>query len=1220
MTLISELLTLPESVHRGDFVLRLSEGITPEQAAATVRDYVPTPSLRDNFDDALRFIKGALEARSSKGAYLHGSFGSGKSHFMAVLYLLLQGDTRARSLPELAEVVARHSNWMDGRKFLMVPYHMIGARSMESAILGQYGSFVRTLHPEAPLPGVYLSEKLFENAVTLRGQMGDEAFFAALNQRASAAGGWGNIGACWDRARFDAALGAPLDDEDRVRLVGDLIETLFTSYAPLASSEGLGFVPLDVGLSIISQHARDLGYDAVILFLDELVLWLASHSANLDFLRIEGQKLAKLVESQDPNRPIPIISFVARQRDLRDLVGAHVAGAHRLAFEEEMNWWEARFHEIKLEDRNLPAIAERRVLKPRTPDAKRRVDEAFAETTRVRDEVMDALLTSKSDRRAFRQLYPFSPALVDVLVAVSSLLQRERTALKVMLQLLVSQRDTLKLGDLVPVGDLFDVIAEGDEAFSEGMRQHFENAQRLYVGKLRPLLEQQHGVSEESLASLPVTDQRAVAFRNDARLAKTLLLSALVPEVEALKALTARRLAALNHGTFISPIQGQEGSLVLGRLRQWASQIGEIHISDDTTNPTITLQLSGVDVDAILQQARHEDNPGNRLRKMRELVFAACGIEDTDDLFLTHDILWRGTKRRIEVVFGNVRDMSLESLRARGDDWRLVIDFPFDQAGRTPAEDRAKVQEFRSTQEPSTTIVWIPSFFSRSSLHDLGQLVLLDYVLTGDRFNGYATHLSPSEKPTARILLENQRAQLAGKLRHIIDGAYGLMTPLDGTIDSALDHPLAEHFQSLEHGLRLQPPVAADMRRGVMHLLNQALSWQFPRHPLFEVDGEIRPAALRKVFGEVQKAIQAPGGRLFIEQGELRRLMRQIAAPLGLGEMGEQHFVLGAGWVQHFDRKVAETGEARTVRRLRAWLDEPQPRGLPAELANLIILTYAEQQNLRFVRHGGPFTGTIDQLPDDLELREIDLPAPAVWVEARQRAAHIFGLSVLELRTASNVSDAAKSLKEQASAARPHAAELTLRLRSALDPRHLSIAETRRGQTAVAAHELVAALEHAPTEKAIDALASARIATSAAAMAKSVSTSKNTAGALERTRWSVIDAALSLTDWRKDDSERLAARLRDVLEADEYAAALAPALERLEGEAAALLARQPPAPPPVPPVSPTKPGRRIVQQETRQGLAGSAATEVLRGIEKALKEDRAARMSLTWTIDTDMPE
>ena len=94
----------------------------------------------------------------------------------------------------------------------------------------------------------------------------------------------------------------------------------------------------------------------------------------------------------------------------------------------------------------------------------------------------------------FRQVYPFSPALVQTLVAVSSVLQRERTALKVMLQLLVDRRDALELGDLVPVGDLFDVIAEGDEPFTDVMRVHFENAKRLYHQKLLPMLERKHGV------------------------------------------------------------------------------------------------------------------------------------------------------------------------------------------------------------------------------------------------------------------------------------------------------------------------------------------------------------------------------------------------------------------------------------------------------------------------------------------------------------------------------------------------------------------------------------------------------------------------------------------------------------------------------------------------------------------------------------------------------
>jgi hypothetical protein len=48
--LISELLDLPEQVHRGDFVLNLSEGVTAGKAERTLTDYVLTPQLADTFD------------------------------------------------------------------------------------------------------------------------------------------------------------------------------------------------------------------------------------------------------------------------------------------------------------------------------------------------------------------------------------------------------------------------------------------------------------------------------------------------------------------------------------------------------------------------------------------------------------------------------------------------------------------------------------------------------------------------------------------------------------------------------------------------------------------------------------------------------------------------------------------------------------------------------------------------------------------------------------------------------------------------------------------------------------------------------------------------------------------------------------------------------------------------------------------------------------------
>lgn len=148
MPLIRELIAIPEQVHQGDFVLKLAEGVA--HAEATLRDYVVTPQLNACFNDALNFIKQSVQGGSSKAAYLHGSFGSGKSHFMAVLNLLLDNNVLARSLPELANVVAQHNDWTQTRKFLLVPYHMIGARSMESAILGATPSSCASGIPTRP--------------------------------------------------------------------------------------------------------------------------------------------------------------------------------------------------------------------------------------------------------------------------------------------------------------------------------------------------------------------------------------------------------------------------------------------------------------------------------------------------------------------------------------------------------------------------------------------------------------------------------------------------------------------------------------------------------------------------------------------------------------------------------------------------------------------------------------------------------------------------------------------------------------------------------------------------------------------------------------------------------------------------------------------------------------------------------------------------------------
>lgn len=518
---IGDIFNIPDAVHQGDFVLRLTEGLKADRRRLTLQQYVVTPQLVQCFDQALSLIGSAVTGKSSKGAYLHGSFGSGKSHFMAVLDLVLEGDSDARAIPELAQVISKHNRWWQGGKYLVVPFHMIGAESMESAILGGYAAYVRQHHPEAATPGFYRSGELVANAHRLREQMGDERFFAALGGSAGVDTGWGAMGNGWDALSYEVAAKAVPEDPEHQRLVGDLVDAFFGHLRGEAGTNS--YVSLDRGLAILSRHAQSLGYTAVVLFLDELILWLASHSQDQSFLNREGQKVSKLVEAGDADRPIPIISFIARQRDLRELVGASVPGAQQLAFADVLQWWEARFDKIVLEDRNLPAIIERRLLQVKGPEEKKTLHEAFERTAKVRQEVLDILLTHEGDKKMFEQVYPFSPALVQALVALSSLLQRERTALKLMLQLLVQNKDRLLVGDVIPVGDLFDVIIEGDEPFTPAIKNLFDRAREIWSRKFVPLLEAEHGVSDQEIRDGAVAADVARRYRAHAGLLKTLL-------------------------------------------------------------------------------------------------------------------------------------------------------------------------------------------------------------------------------------------------------------------------------------------------------------------------------------------------------------------------------------------------------------------------------------------------------------------------------------------------------------------------------------------------------------------------------------------------------------------------------------------------------------------------------------------------------------------------
>src|SRR5690606_20495804 len=136
-----------------------------------------------------------------------------------------------------------------------------------------------------------------------------------LNQAARAKTGFARAVAqkegAWDRERFETAAAAS-DPTVRKRL----FDALTTTHYPAFTKGGGHFVEFGPGLAALAAHAKGIGYDGVLLLLDEVILWLATLKGDETRLATEVQKISTLVETSKHSRAIPIVSLLARQRGL----------------------------------------------------------------------------------------------------------------------------------------------------------------------------------------------------------------------------------------------------------------------------------------------------------------------------------------------------------------------------------------------------------------------------------------------------------------------------------------------------------------------------------------------------------------------------------------------------------------------------------------------------------------------------------------------------------------------------------------------------------------------------------------------------------------------------------------------------------------------------------------------------------------------------------------
>jgi hypothetical protein len=337
-------------------------------------------------------------------------------------------------------------------------------------------------------------------------------------------------------------------------------------------------------------------------------------------------------------------------------------------------------------------------------------------------------------------------------------------------------------------------------------------------------------------------------------------------------------------------------------------------------------------------------------------------------------------------------------------------------------------------------------------------------------------------------------------------------------------------------------------------------------------------------------------------------------------------------WRSRFSQSHARygSGGAITVAQLRKWMDLPNPMGLPLELQNLIILSYAALTNRRFILRGGPVQPTIDSLADELELREQTLPDAGHWEVAVKRAASLFGLTVPQTLNAGHVGRLVDDVRREAAGKRDVVSKLVLATRDRANRYGASTAG--RVRSAESAQALLATIQAASDADLVQSLANARLETSEAAVGRSLGQAQSVADALAIARWDIFDAVKNLTDHRQTAAASLVNRLVEALGSEEHVIPLKPKLEELDRDAVRLLTVAAPTPspaptpytPPVgtPPVAPlpyTGSGLApvepvLVEEAQKVDMDTQAAASLLKTLQDRLENDHELELSLSWRL------
>lgn len=995
----------PDELSALNFVVRLDTDADHERQPRLVSDYVLTPTVRAELPVILQGMRRAWERGEDLGRFIHGSFGSGKSHFMSFLGMLLEDRAVAWEKPDplLGELDAAHRAWIRKAKLLVVRLHML-TLSREEASFDRvvYEAFNRALKALGKKPFEFLDVAgVIDEARREAAQYGD---------------------AFWHQAETAHVVGSREDFEALVKGSIEERESFARAYLEWKgrdpASAGVDPNWAD-GLQRMARHAREQGFGAVVLFIDEMLLWL-SEKTGPEFKRAINQ-LNVMVDHTDGRRAVPLFVFVARQRNLSEFFPDMVQEDE---MHQHLDHHSKRFELTTLQDVELRHICKERVLRPRRPaEVKAAVD-----TLTERHKKLLPSILQRADVGYLRDVYPFHPALIEALVDISSLMQRERTALRLLYELLVVRYPTLPLGELLPVGSAFEAIFPPEGVEGSKRVSDLQAVQRLYYQRFSRAMDAMVAAGTGFDAGRrKVLDQ----------VVKTALLAEVSPRLKGASGLTVERLVQLNDVDIEGETDRGRMQTVYDDLLDLSRIARELQVTGAGRTAVVGVVLQGVNFGELMGRARTKVETTNaRFRTFygvfKTLFKAANRAELGQGLAneVEMEVKWRGTTRRGSLTVKNVRELMPKDFRPReGEAFRIVLDYPWDDPGHTVDEDRQRALDVRK-QGRSYTMCWLPRHLTPTELDHLTELGAVDHLLTRTHQDELLANLGPHERQQVLDQATNLRRVMEVRVLETLGKVYkdhSEIVPL-----------ISEVSQSLPE---------LDLGQNLEHLARELLRRQYPLHP--EFSAEPTPEAMRTLCDWMVSAAESADQRFPFDDAT-GKVLRAFGMPLDVVNVGQTHATLKRD--TRYIQSVLDHATDPKVAWAKIDAELEETYGLGPEVRSLFLVFLARAYGYRALNAAGESVElSIDRKPKGpIILVRAPLVDVAEWSRLRELGPALFGVErPTTHRTLAEQDRYARLLRERGTALRAKVRGLAERVA------HLGAPASARGeQLAVVAARL----------------------------------------------------------------------------------------------------------------------------------------------------------------------